>query len=211
MLYLVQRHHIDILQINLVQIADIYLRYLSKVDVSQITSDYLYIAARLAYLKSRAILGLDPEKDENQTNEKDIIHSLILYKKIKEISISLKTRQFLGKSVFFARAKFERPKQLKEREAIEIVKIYSKIIEKKDGSSPVYSFDLSKNYNVSDFAKKIKRFISLHKTITLSRLFLNTKKIEKICYFLAILELAKNGIIMLLQDKVERDIVISKR
>jgi segregation and condensation protein A len=56
LLYLIQRKNLDILEVNLVDITDQYISYISLMDTMEyeLAGDYLSMAAYLAEIKSRS-------------------------------------------------------------------------------------------------------------------------------------------------------------
>ena len=63
LLYLIQKHEIDIMDIPVAQVADIYLKSLSDLDLEEI-GEFLSLATILVMMKLRAILKKPEEEEE---------------------------------------------------------------------------------------------------------------------------------------------------
>lgn len=85
LLDLIEKEKLDISKISLAKITNDYLAKIQKIDASNKNlADFLVIASKLLYLKSRAILPvLAPEEEEEI---EDLESQLKEYKKFKELS-----------------------------------------------------------------------------------------------------------------------------
>ena len=86
LLQLIEREELDITTVSLLDVADQYINYLSKIEDKkpEMLADFLLIAAKLLYIKSRALLPeLETDSDEDSM---DLARQLKMYKKFVEAS-----------------------------------------------------------------------------------------------------------------------------
>ena len=87
LLHLVKESNIDICDIKIDEITEKYLDYIRKQDELNInvSSSYLVMASELMYIKSKSLLPVikdDNENDEEELTRENLINKLIEYKKI---------------------------------------------------------------------------------------------------------------------------------
>ena len=109
LLHLVQKHELDIFDIPISFITERYLAYLDlmkglNLDVA---GEYLLMAATLAYIKSRELLPTpDPNDDLGEDGEEevdprqDLVRRLLEYQKYKAVSLELADRPIVGRNVW---------------------------------------------------------------------------------------------------------------
>jgi segregation and condensation protein A len=108
LLHLIQKHELEILDIPVSFITEKYLEYINlmqhlSIDVA---SEYLVMAATLAYIKSRTLLppetaGPEDEIDEDGIDPRaELIRRLLEYQKYKQAGVELSDRGTLGRDVF---------------------------------------------------------------------------------------------------------------
>jgi len=108
LLHLIQKHELEILDIPVSFITQKYLEYINlmqnlSIDVA---SEYLVMAATLAYIKSRTLLppeNLGPEDELGEDGidpREELIRRLLEYQKYKQAAAELSERGALGRDVF---------------------------------------------------------------------------------------------------------------
>ena len=109
LLHLVQKHELSIADLPISFITEKYLEYISLMQVLQIdiASEYLVMAATLAYLKSKTLLPPDPKQDaldaedgEQLDPREELIRRLLEYQKYKDAGNQLANRSVTGRDVF---------------------------------------------------------------------------------------------------------------
>ncbi len=109
LLHLIRKHELDILDIPISFVTERYLAYLSMMHDLQIdvASEYLVMAATLAYIKSKMLLPPDPnEQDEDDSDgemadpREELVKRLLEYQKYKEIARHLGDQDTLDRDVF---------------------------------------------------------------------------------------------------------------
>lgn len=103
LLYLINKNGLDLRQLDIAPIANQYLQYINKMKLLDIelAADYLVMAALLADLKSRLLLP-KPEAALAQEDDprKQLIERLEAYAKIKKGAAWLQQRDVLERDVF---------------------------------------------------------------------------------------------------------------
>lgn len=106
LLHLIRMNEVEITDIPISRIADQYLEYLGlmrelNIDVA---SDYLVMAATLAWIKSRMLLPpSESEEDEEGLDPRaELVARLLEYQRFKEVAGELGERTRLGRDVFAA-------------------------------------------------------------------------------------------------------------
>jgi segregation and condensation protein A len=108
LLHLIQKHELEILDIPVGFITEKYLEYINlmqhlSIDVA---SEYLVMAATLAYIKSRTLLPPETAGPEDEIGEEgidpraELIRRLLEYQKYKQAGAELSERGALGRDVF---------------------------------------------------------------------------------------------------------------
>ena len=99
LLHLIEQNELDITKIALAQVTDEFMTYVDTMrdtmDIA-VVADFLSVAARLIWIKSRALLPKPPESAKQQTDEQDIgdelIRQLRAYRQYKQAAAWLMDR-----------------------------------------------------------------------------------------------------------------------
>lgn len=109
LLHLVNKHELSILDIPISFVTEKYLEYLDLMQQLNldIAGEYLLMAATLAHIKSRELLPPDPSEvdadgdDEEEIDPRqDLIRRLLEYQKYKEVANHLSGRPVVGRNVW---------------------------------------------------------------------------------------------------------------
>ncbi len=103
LLHLIERDELDISEVSLVGVTDQYLRTLELLEELEpgAIADFLMVASRLLFIKSRMLLPKPPgDDDEEEDSADDLIRQLIEYKRFKEVAEQLRTREEAGLRVY---------------------------------------------------------------------------------------------------------------
>jgi len=103
LLYLIYRHHLDILEISITTVADQYLEYIDLMQEMnvELASEYLLMAAVLLEIKSRALLPApldDPEEEEDPRMR--LAEQLREYERFKRAAEMLDALPRVGRDTF---------------------------------------------------------------------------------------------------------------
>jgi segregation and condensation protein A len=202
---------LEISEISLAKVADDFLNYLEKSKdqkaVIENMSEFLWVASKLALLKSRLALKTElfGEEDFVDNDSSELKQRLIEYKKIKEISLKIKKILIKEKTLF----------NRKNRELFKDKNFYFNFKkEKLSGYFLRLIENIKKNQRIFYQNKKIKETIKIEDKIKQIKLILTKIKkfnfskliqekdnsLEITVSFLSVLELFKQGRIDIKQN-----------
>ena len=218
--HLIDKNKMDIFDIKINDITDQYLEYLKYMDQMnlEITSEFIVMASKLIYLKSKQLLPVDKEEEEEE--EFDLVKLLVEYKKYKEMTSIFRERlDNFGRRVYKLPEKIELPKGKLETvfEPSLIVDTYAafvrKEIEKKNvNAENINRIAVSEKYTIKSKIKEILKTLWKKPKFIFNKLFnVNKKpKAEVVTAFLSLLELSKLKRISVTQDSLFGDINVEK-
>lgn len=204
MLALIQKHKLNIQDIEISVLLDQFMLYLdgmSEADL-EITSDFLEMAARLIMIKSAALLP----KEEAEQMKKELQGALIEYALCKTMAERLKKR-YLG-DVVFVRSPMEIDIDRayhKLHQPEELMLAYSALNERTRRKASYRPRSIkpivAKSY-VTVFTGIVAVLKSLRKngTVQMDELYRDQPRSRTVATFLAILELSKEGRIYISPD-----------
>ena len=222
LLDLAKKQKVDLTQISVTKLADEFSDYIKnfKDKNLDLAFEYLLMATWLTYLKSRLLL---PEEDDDNFKASEIALKLKIQLKklelIRLLSDELLKRKRVGRDIFYRGTKggirsIKNP--VYKVTLYELLKAYSlvktqSIFQKIDiPKLPVMTTQegikqIKDNMNVIEDWKKINELIpeAFNKSV-------KSKKSGLASIFTASLELTKDGIINIMQDKLFSDILIKK-
>lgn len=214
LLQLIEKEKMDITQIALAKITNEYISRIEDLDARSIdVAEFLVIASKLIYLKSKAIIPTIGTAEEEEEIE-DLEAKLREYKKYKEAAqLFHKTlesgyRSFQRKNgPKFKIQSFTPPKDIDLQMLMDIFQeILVNVPEEVQEKEEVYEKEIS----VEDKVMELRGFILKKKKFTFKELLKKSKnKHEVIVSFLAILDLIKQKDISVTQDNAFGDIIIS--
>ncbi|MDD4607041.1 MAG: segregation/condensation protein A [Patescibacteria group bacterium] len=216
LLKLIEEEELDISQVSLFKVTDQYLNYINQTD--NITTgelvDFLMVAARLLYIKSKLILpDLDLNGDENDEDELALEKQLKIYRQYleaaKKIDKILKTGQLA-----FSRTKinvkiqgFYPPKNV---DLPKLKMAFESVLKNIQPIIKLPQRTLKKLISLQEKIKHIKEIILTQTKLKFSHL-LAKEKLDTIVNFLAILELNKQGFIEVEQAEIFDEILIKRK
>ncbi len=218
LLALVKENKIEIKDIFVSQVTEQFLQYmdqLSELDVDQ-ASEYMAMAATLLEIKSRALLPIKPEENDEESPEKVLIRQLEEYKLFKEIVTELKEQENVNR--FYREPDKNVGKEVtvvKENLSIEgFIEAFGKFLMRlqvKTAAENVSRAIVKESFSVSQKIAYIREILRNEDSFLLSQLFdENTSKNEIVTTFLAVLELLKLQMIKVTQKGLFEEILIEK-
>jgi segregation and condensation protein A len=219
--HLIEKNQVNIYDIPINEITDQYMEYLfamKELDL-EIASEFLVMAATLLHIKSKMLLPEKKEKAEEEVDPREeLVLKLIEYKKFKEFSRELKSREELWEKVYYKlpeALEFDYGEELLDLSPVELRKQYVDLLEKnrkKMNNTKTKMATIIQHEKVSLKSKMREVVLLLFKKtfFRFSELFSlkNRSKIEVVTGFMAILELAKLKRVKLEQQSQFSDIVI---
>lgn len=209
LLHLIKKSEIDIFNINICEITDQYLDYLSKMEELDldIASEYLTLAAELMEIKSYTLL---PKKEKEVEDEEDpkerLVKRLLEYQQYKEITSSFKEleqtrKEYFTKELSDLRVYQEEINEVKlDFSMDDLTHAFEEFLKRKEDSKPLNTKITKKEYSVSIRCNEIRSLLKSKKKINFDELFENFNKEYIIVTFLSILDLAKKQELDINQD-----------
>jgi len=221
LMHLIEKKKMDICDIQISIITDQYLEYLNQIRKMnlEVTSEFIVMASKLIYLKSKSLLPSQPSDDEEE-NEFDLVKLLTEYKRYKEQTFLLRERLDIYYKRFYKMPeKINLPKSKIEKEFSKdtIPNIYKSIIEKENikkntQAENIRKIAISEKYTIRSKIRQIIKELIRKPKFVFNKLFNPKKqdKVEVVTAFLSLLELSKMSRIKVTQDNLFGDINVEK-
>lgn len=218
LLHLIEKNELDIYDIPIALITDQYIEYIQSMKQinMEIASEFLIMAATLISIKSKLLLPVKDEEEEEDPRD-ELVQKLLAYRKYKYVSFLLKEKmqdsgQVIYKEPEFETAQFQTQKKIKlsdiECDATieDLFTAFSKVLKaSRDRIDPIRSkFNkvTQDRYTVAEKVEDLFILFKKEKKISFTNLFLQIRmKEEAIVTFLALLELIKIGKVKADQEK----------
>lgn len=228
LLHLIDKNKVNIYDIPVSEITNQYLEYVESMEVEDLdlVSEFLVMAATLIDIKSRLLLPKQiNEEGEEEDPRTELVEKLLEYKLYKFISYELKDRQVQATRVIYKTSSV--PEEVREYEPPIILEdiigdltlqklneIFSQVIKKQgdkiDRVRSKFGEIERDEVNTSDKIVHILKHLKDKSSFSFRHLLMEQcSKIHVIVTFLAILELMKTGKIIIKQDNIFDDILIS--
>ena len=217
LLYLIRRQNLDIIQINVAEITRQYMDYIKLLESMrfELAAEYLVIAAMLAEIKSRALLPKMLTYDNGEEEEDpraELIRRLLEYEKVKLCAEILDQVPRIERDFYIVEA--QRP-EIEVRilppsiDLAELVLAFNGLLlsAKLSAAHEIEWESLS----IRDQMNEVLKRLSDRAELTFPDLFVPDQgRAGLVVSFLAILELAREGLIVLVQTAPGRQIYIRK-
>lgn len=215
LLQLVEQENLDINQISLAKVADDFVSYINSVKNIPLEelSDFLLIASKLIYIKSKSLLPYLSWGEEEE-DAADLEGQLKIYKEFLEASKKIEelSRQ---KKYLFARERVAVPPGFYPPQKItaNILKnVYAEILQRIEPFIAAGKAIKDKVISIKNKIEDLKSEISRRAKMGFHEFIGKAKnKSEVIISFLALLELIKQKIIDVSQENLFEEITISKK
>ena len=218
LLHLIKESKMDILEIEIEKIADQYLKYIESQEKLnlEIASSYLVMASELIEMKSKMLLPKSPNLEEEEQEEdprEELIERLLEYQAYKEITKTLKEKEEIRKEIYTKAP--ENFKNYKEEDTIvesdvsldDLLDAFRKYLMHKKEMRPLNTKVTIREISVSSRRHEIKQILSNKKKVSFFELFPVVSKEYIVATFLAILEMAKEKELKIVQKNTFDDII----
>jgi len=214
LLELIEAAKLDISEVSLARVTDSYLQHLSanpQIPPEEM-ADFLVVAAKLLYLKSRILLPF--LADEAQDEIGDLESQLRIYKEYLEASRSISA--LIGKRRFLfvhdrlpqVEIGFAPPKKLT---ALQLAEIMRGVLRRLDIIIRVPQAVIEKTISIHEKIRQIQAFLARTARSSFRSLVATAEsRIEVVVSFLALLELIKDRTVVASQERLFDDITIEK-
>ena len=216
LLFLVKKNEINIYDIPIAQITEQYieyLKYLTALDLDDITEFYA-LAAALLYIKSRMLLPVEIDLDEIEDPRQELVETLIEYQKFKKFTELMEERSREAEWVI-ERKKLQHPLPFGEDElweeldVWELVKTFSALMSGIQGDQNI--IDLYEEVTINEKITLLSELMETKGECSFSDLISRRGSLmDKICAFLALLEAVKSRMVLVYQNRMFGDILIRR-
>ncbi len=211
LLELIEGKSLPITQVSLAKVTEDYLRYLEteKVPVEEL-ADFLLVAARLIYLKSRELMPYLQSKDEDEGVD-ELEEQLRLYKEFVEAAKLLEAR--FGHEMMhprpFVKIKrdepaFNPPTSL----GIKVIEeTYRNVLKRLEPFFALHETSMERVKSLEERIDELTSALQTRATISFKEVMMSARsKMEVVVSFLALLELLRRNAVKVRQDKAFSDI-----
>ena len=205
LLYLIRKHNLDILDIPMANLTVQYMAYVDKMTAVklELAAEYLLMSAMLIEIKSRMLLPKPEEIAEEDDPRAELVRRLMEYEAIKLAAQRLDAMPKVGEEIDVAAAYYQHITQVKPPEVglDDLVEAWRNVLKraKLNQHHKLGRAELS----VREHMSLLLRRLSAVQVLRFDELFdLETEGIPKLVVnFLAMLELAKEGLIRITQQE----------
>ena len=205
LLYLIRKHNLDILDIPMAQLTVQYMVYVEKMKVIklELAADYLLMSAMLIEIKSRMLLPKPIEIAEEDDPRAELVRRLMEYEAIKLAAERLGMLPKVGEDISVAAAYYQHISEIKPPEVSldELVEAWRNVLKR---AKLITHHKIGKaELSVREHMSHILRRLKADGMVEFSALFDNEVEVlaKLVVNFLAILELAKEGLISITQQQ----------
>ena len=214
LLKLIEREELDITQVALLQVADQYIEHLKKLPEipAEELADFLVVAARLLYLKSKMLLPLMHWGDEEE--EGDLERRLRMYKEYVEAAkkvqamLSEKRHTYVREKPPVSALGFAPPKDFTGEKMAELFRdVLRRLIPVVKTPEGV----IEKTVSIHEKIQRIHDLIARHSRLSFHHVLRDaTTRSEIIVCFLALLEMVKQRHVTVKQSEYFGEIHLEK-
>ena len=220
LLFFIKRDELDIYDIPIAKITGEFLEYVNLIKMLdlEVAGDFILMAATLMHIKVRMLLPREiDEKGEEIDPRADLIAALLEYKKYKEMSEELSFFETSQRKISY-RGNFsldnkESPAEydilLKNITIFDLTKAFKKAIEGLK-PQPVHEIQII-NITIDEMIEYIINRLNAEIEVHFLSLVENMReKIRIVITFVALLELTKNGLVLIKESADYNDFVLVK-
>ncbi len=218
LLDLIRKQEIDIHNIPIAKITGQYLEYLHKLEQLDIdvSSDFIYMAATLIYIKSKMLLPPDPlaGPEEQLDPRTELVHRLLEHEKFKNAAQMLYQRQQIEDHVWSKpdRTLYEGEEAEGELvvSLVDLVKVFQQVLERRREFAKI---ELShEQFTVAQMMEQLRKALVASDDGARLEAFFEAcpSRHAMIVAFLAVLELVRLQAVLLVQDQMFGEILLRK-
>ena len=213
LLELIEKRKLLINDISLAQVAEEYIAKIHSVEELPVgeTADFVALAATLLLIKSRSLLPLLTLSDEEEQDIKELEYRLAVYQLLKEAARSL--RKGFENPILYDGSPPEPEPMFIPDSTITLQSVYGAarmLIEGFPQALMLPSVAVKKIISIEDMIQKLSARVTSAMRLSFKEFSGHGKKekAEVVVSFLALLELVKQGIIKVTQEKDFGDIML---
>ena len=210
----------EIFDIEISKITEEYIKYIDSMKELNldIASEYLVMASELIEIKSKKLLPIKEEKeDEEDINpEEELKRRLIEYKKYKESTEVFRNLEE-KRSYYYTKSPENMKKYSLEKlendgnvSLFDLLDAFQKLLERREASKPRNTKIARKEMSVKERVVKIRDILRVKKKVSFIELFDDFSKPYVVVTFLSVLEMVKGREINIKQDNNFGDIYLER-
>lgn len=223
LLYLIKAQEIDIFDIPILQITEQYMKFLELMEEQnlEVAGDYLVIAATLIQIKSKMLIPVEADEEEDEIDEGDprmeLVEKLIAYRMYRDVAGRLKSLEEERGNWFMRNAKPSEKDLGPDPDAdyidatlFDLTQAFKNVLRymKEEVAHTVEEEESS----VDEKVDYIQTVLEIQDSVEwLDLLKVCKGKVEVICTFLAILEMCRMNLITLNQHASYGNIRLFRR
>lgn len=217
LLHLIKENKMDLLNLKIEIIIDEYLDFIHKMEEMNlnIASSYLVMASELIEMKSKLLLPCsnDSSSLEEENMEENLVNRLIEYQKYKDMTGKFRELELERREIHT-----KLPEDLREyREGLntnnidvtldDLIGAFNKFLERKKLEQPLNTKITKKEISVYERTVSIRRVLKEKKRVNFFELFEILNKSYVVATFLAVLEMAKENELRIIQENKFGEII----
>jgi len=224
LLYLISKNKKDIFEISLSDLTDEYIAYLQEMNENniEVASEFVVMASTLLDIKARKLLPqLEPQEDEEEISEEEILRRINQYKIYKEASKKLYEmyqENFGSFSKTFEKINFNEKLKYNGEKIVpnELYNTYVNILIRNKNKINKQANEIEKiavyeKYTVQDKVKQIVDYLNNNSNMVFNKVFDDScDNVEIVTAFLGVLELSKMKQVDIEQKYLFSDINVKK-
>ena len=216
LLHLIKESKMDIMNIEIEKITEQYMAYLDlqeKMNL-EVASEYLVLASELVEIKSKMLLPIvkDDDDEVEEDPREELVNRLIEYQTYKEITKVLHEKECIRREIYTKSP--ENVKNYVEESIVntdisldDLVEAFKRYLKRKKANKPLDTKVTVNEISVSSRCSDIKNLLRKKGKVSFFELFPVVTKEYVIATFLAILEMAKLGELVIIQDNTFDNII----
>ncbi len=211
LLYLIRQEQVNIYDIPIARITDVYLRYLNLMQELDLTvaGDFLVMAAQLIELKSRMLLPRDPLAEEEEVFDPrtELINRLLEHEKFKAAAQMLWSRATVEQAVF-TRAEIETDTNNPEVAVglFDLLRVFQEILARH--KEEILLEIEREEVSMAEMIDRLRNMVRSAGELNLMKFFERAKsRRELVVAFLSVLELVRMSEISLVQSETFGEIM----
>jgi len=205
LLYLIRKQNLNILDVPIADITDQYVNYINlmKELELELAGEYLLMAAMLAEIKSKMLLPLFEEVEDEEDPRAELVRRLLEYERYRTASEELNKLKRLERDVFITGVEsshLAQPIELPDIALQELLLSFQEVLKRAEMFTTLHMLKepLSVRERMATILEKLKN----KDFIDFTELFdLEEQKTGLVVTFLAILELMKESLLEIVQTK----------
>ncbi len=205
LLYLIRKNNLDILDIPMAKLTIQYMEFVEKMRAIklELAAEYLLMSAMLIEIKSRMLLPKHADIATEEDPRAELVRRLMEYEAIKLAGQRLDDMPQVGRDIFVAQAYFQQISEIHPPTVVldDLMEAWKSILQRASNFQhhKVSRAELSVREHMSQILRRLKQ----ESLVEFSALFdvINDGLAKLVVNFLAILELAREGLIKITQQE----------